>query len=117
MPDTHKKIALIFAIPGQDSSHPAELILEKGYKVHGLIRRAFTLRTKRIDRTRQYPHDPTRKPFLHHGHLLDGESLFSPIASIQPNEAYNLAAQSHVRASSYEPDTPVIHPGLECREC
>jgi GDPmannose 4,6-dehydratase len=99
-----RKKAFITGITGQDGSYLAELLLAKGYEVHGLIRRASTFNTQRIDHIYQDPHDPTRKLFLHHGDLLDGARLFSLMASIQPDEVYNLAAQSHVRVSFYEPE-------------
>lgn len=98
------KRAFIAGITGQDGSYLAELLLAKGYEVHGLIRRASTFNTQRIDHIYQDPHEPQRKLFLHHGDLLDGARLFSLMEAIRPDEVYNLAAQSHVRVSFEEPE-------------
>lgn len=93
------KIALITGITGQDGSYLAELLLEKGYEVHGLIRRASTFNTKRIDHIFQDPHETHKRLVLHYGDLADSSNLSRLIESIKPNEIYNLAAQSHVRVS------------------
>lgn len=98
------KRAFITGITGQDGSYLAELLLGKGYEVHGLIRRASTFNTSRIDHLYVDPHDPTAKLFLHYGDLSDGARLTTLLASINPDEVYNLAAQSHVRVSFDEPE-------------
>lgn len=98
------KRALITGITGQDGSYLAELLLSKGYEVHGLIRRASTFNTSRIDHLYVDPHSADAKLFLHYGDLSDGARLVTLLASIQPNEVYNLAAQSHVRVSFEEPE-------------
>jgi GDPmannose 4,6-dehydratase len=94
-----KKVALITGVTGQDGSYLAELLLSKGYEVHGLIRRASTFNTSRIDHIYQDPHDPNPKLTLHYGDLTDGVGLTNLVRDIQPNEIYNLAAQSHVMVS------------------
>ncbi|MCU1648147.1 MAG: GDP-mannose 4,6-dehydratase [Nocardia sp.] len=98
------KRALITGITGQDGSYLAELLLGKGYEVHGLIRRASTFNTARIDHLYQDPHDPQARLFLHYGDLSDGARMVTLIQQIQPDEVYNLAAQSHVRVSFDEPE-------------
>src|SRR5512140_235171 len=98
------KIALITGITGQDGSYLAELLLEKGYVVHGIIRRASTFNTVRIDHLYQDPHDPAARLFLHYGDLTDASRLVTLLARIQPDEVYNLAAQSHVKVSFDEPE-------------
>jgi GDPmannose 4,6-dehydratase len=98
------KRALITGITGQDGSYLAELLLSKGYEVHGLIRRASTFNTSRIDHLYVDPHEPDAKLFLHYGDLSDGARLVTLIGEIQPDEVYNLAAQSHVRVSFDEPE-------------
>ena len=97
------KKALITGITGQDGSYLAELLLAKGYEVHGIIRRASTFNTERIDHLYQDPHEKNRKLFLHYGDLADGSRLATLLADIRPDEVYNLAAQSHVRVSFDEP--------------
>ena len=97
------KRALITGITGQDGSYLAELLLHKGYEVHGLIRRASTFNTDRIDHMYQDPHDPNVRLFLHYGDLVNGEQLSNLIYNIKPDEIYHLGAQSHVRVSF---DTP-----------
>ena len=94
-----KRVAFITGVTGQDGSYLAELLLSKGYEVHGLIRRASTFNTSRIDHIYQYPHDPNPKLYLHYGDLTDGVGLTNLIREIQPTEIYNLAAQSHVMVS------------------
>ena len=91
------KKAFITGITGQDGSYLAELLLSKGYEVHGLIRRASTFNTGRIDHLYQDPHVNGRTMFLHYGDLGDGPNLIRLVYEIQPDEIYNLAAQSHVR--------------------
>lgn len=98
------KKALITGITGQDGSYLAELLLGKGYEVHGLIRRASTFNTSRVDHLYQDPHDPEAKMFLHYGDLSDGARLVTLLHEINPDEVYNLAAQSHVRVSFDEPE-------------
>jgi GDPmannose 4,6-dehydratase len=96
--------AFITGITGQDGSYLAELLLAKGYEVHGLIRRASTFNTGRIDHLYVDPHNPKAKLFLHYGDLSDGARLVTLMAEIRPDEVYNLAAQSHVRVSFDEPE-------------
>ena len=98
------KKAFITGITGQDGSYLAELLLAKGYEVHGLIRRASTFNTKRIDHLYEDPHAQDKRLFLHYGDLTDGSRLVTLLASIQPAEVYHLAAQSHVRVSFDEPE-------------
>ena len=98
------KKAFITGITGQDGSYLAELLLAMGYEVHGLIRRASTFNTQRIDHLYVDPHNPGAKLFLHYGDLTDGSRLATLLAEIQPDEVYNLAAQSHVRVSFDEPE-------------
>ena len=93
------KKALITGITGQDGSYLAELLLSKGYEVHGLIRRASSFNTTRIDHIYQDIHEPNPKLFLHYGDLIDGFGLTNLIREIQPVEVYNLGAQSHVQVS------------------
>ena len=99
MTDHHPKCALITGITGQDGSYLAELLLDKGYEVHGLIRRSSTFNTSRIDHLYQDPHDEDVRLHLHYGDLTDGSRLVTLLAKIQPREVYHLAAQSHVRVS------------------
>ena len=94
-----KKRALITGVTGQDGSYLAELLLSKGYEVHGLIRRSSTFNTSRIDHIYEDPHDPNPKLFLHYGDLIDGVGLTNLVREIQPTEVYNLGAQSHVQVS------------------
>ncbi|WP_455835211.1 GDP-mannose 4,6-dehydratase [Pseudarthrobacter siccitolerans] len=98
------KRALITGITGQDGSYLAELLLKKGYEVHGLIRRASTFNTTRVDHLYVDPHDEGARLFLHYGDLSDGARLVTLLAAIKPDEVYNLAAQSHVRVSFEEPE-------------
>ena len=94
-----RKVALITGVTGQDGSYLAELLLSKGYEVHGLIRRSSTFNTSRIDHIYQDPHDTDPKLFLHYGDLIDGVGLTNLVREIQPTEVYNLGAQSHVQVS------------------
>lgn len=98
------KRALITGITGQDGSYLAELLLSKGYEVHGVIRRASTFNTSRIDHLYSDPHLIGTKLFLHYGDLSDGSRLVTLLNEVQPHEVYNLAAQSHVRVSFDEPE-------------
>lgn len=93
------KVAFITGITGQDGSYLAELLLDKGYEVHGLIRRSSTFNTSRIDHIYQDPHEKNTKLFLHYGDLIDGVGLTNLIREIKPSEVYNLGAQSHVQVS------------------
>ena len=97
------KKALITGITGQDGSYLAELLLGKGYEVHGIIRRSSSFNTERIDHLYKDPHEPGRRLFLHYGDLTDGAGLRQILADTQPDEIYNLGAQSHVRVSFDQP--------------
>ena len=99
-----RKVALITGITGQDGSYLAELLLEKGYEVHGIIRRASTFNTKRIDHLYQDPHEENVRLFLHYGDITDSSNINRLIEKIQPDEIYNLAAQSHVGVSFNSPE-------------
>jgi GDPmannose 4,6-dehydratase len=101
---TKNKIALITGITGQDGSYLAEFLLKKGYEVHGIKRRSSLFNTDRIDHLYQDPHVDGRKFVLHHGDLTDSTSLVRIIQAVQPDEIYNLAAQSHVAVSFEEPE-------------
>ncbi len=98
------KTALITGITGQDGSYLTELLLEKGYTVHGIIRRASNFNTQRIDHLIENPEIYNIKFFLHYGDMTDGSRLVTLIAKLVPDEVYNLAAQSHVRVSFDEPE-------------
>ena len=98
------KKAFITGITGQDGSYLAELLLSKGYEVHGLIRRASTFNTERIDHLYQDPHVNRRTLFLHYGDMGDSSNLIRLVYEIAPDEIYNLAAQSHVRVSFDSPE-------------
>jgi len=99
-----KKIALITGITGQDGAYLAEFLLEKGYEVHGIKRRTSLFNTDRIDHLYQDPHEKDQRFVLHHGDLTDSSSLIRIIQQTQPDEIYNLAAQSHVAVSFEEPE-------------
>ena len=94
-----RQVALITGITGQDGSYLAEFLLAKGYEVHGIIRRASTFNTGRIDHIYEDPHSPNPKLFLHYGDLSDGVGITNLVRDIVPTEIYNLAAQSHVMVS------------------
>ncbi len=98
------KTALITGITGQDGSYLAELLLNKGYTVHGIIRRASTFNTKRIDHIYSEIQNPTTRLFLHYGDLSDGSQIANVIYNIKPDEVYHLGAQSHVRVSFDAPE-------------
>ena len=105
MPSTQRaKRAIITGITGQDGSYLAELLLSKGYEVHGLIRRASTFNTERIDHLYHDPHEEDNQLFLHYADLADGSRLSTLMLKIAPDEVYHLAAQSHVRVSFDEPE-------------
>ena len=97
------KRAFITGITGQDGSYLAELLLEKGYEVHGLVRRSSSFSTGRIDHLYRDPHSVGVKLFLHYGDLTDGQSLTNLVLDLEPDEIYNLGAQSHVRVSFDQP--------------
>ena len=99
-----EKIALITGVTGQDGAYLSELLLSKGYTVHGLKRRASQLNTGRIDHLYQDPHEEPRRFILHHGDMTDTASLIRIVQQVQPDEIYNLAAQSHVAVSFEEPE-------------
>src|SRR3990167_7552631 len=98
------KIALITGITGQDGAYLAEFLLEKGYIVHGIKRRSSLFNTDRIDHLYQDPHTKNRRFILHYGDMTDSTSLLRIIQQVQPDEIYNLAAQSHVSVSFEEPE-------------
>lgn len=98
------KKALISGITGQDGSYLAELLLAKGYEVHGIVRRASTFTTERIDHIYQDPHESHLRLKLHYGDMADGTGLRRILESVEPDEIYNLAAQSHVRVSFDQPE-------------
>ncbi len=104
---TRGKRALITGITGQDGSFLSEFLLDKGYEVHGIIRRSSSLNTSRIDHLYQDPHLPNTRLFLHYGDLTDGSTLRRILEISQPDEVYNLGAQSHVRVSFDEPQYTV----------
>ncbi|QLG09537.1 GDP-mannose 4,6-dehydratase [Deinococcus sp. D7000] len=93
------KKALITGITGQDGSYLSELLMDKGYEVHGVIRRASTFNTERIDHLYHDPHDPDARLFLHYGDLADASGIRALLEKVQPDEVYNLGAQSHVKVS------------------
>lgn len=101
---THNKVALITGITGQDGAYLAELLLDKGYEVHGIKRRSSLFNTDRIDHLYQDPHETNRKFVLHHGDLTDSMSLVRIMKEIMPDEIYNLGAQSHVAVSFESPE-------------
>jgi GDPmannose 4,6-dehydratase len=98
------KRALITGITGQDGSYLAELLLAKGYEVHGIIRRSSSFSTARIDHLYQDPHDPAVRLRLHYGDLSDSSSLITTLNQVKPDEVYNLGAQSHVKVSFEMPE-------------
>jgi len=99
-----KKKALITGITGQDGAYLAELLLKKGYEVHGIKRRSSTFNTSRIDHLYQDPHEDDRKFILHYGDLTDSSNIIKVIQLVQPDEIYNLGAMSHVRVSFELPE-------------
>ena len=101
---TDRKRALITGITGQDGSYLAELLLEKGYEVHGLIRRSSSINTHRIDHLYEDPHVPNRRLILHYGDMSDSARLARLIDEVRPHEVYNLGAQSHVKVSFEAPE-------------
>ena len=109
---TQRKRALITGITGQDGSYLSELLLEKGYEVHGIIRRSSSFNTDRIDHIYVDPHSEDAKLFLHYGDLTDGTTLRRILEEVQPVEVYNLGAQSHVRVSFDSPEYTVDAVGM-----
>ncbi|MBW4650202.1 MAG: GDP-mannose 4,6-dehydratase [Kastovskya adunca ATA6-11-RM4] len=109
---SQRKRALITGITGQDGSYLSELLLEKGYEVHGIIRRTSTFNTDRIDHVYVDPHNETARLFLHYGDLTDGTTLRRILEEVQPVEIYNLGAQSHVRVSFDSPEYTVDAVGM-----
>ncbi len=103
MSESKGKKALITGITGQDGSYLAELLLAKGYTVHGIIRRSSSFNTSRIEHLYRDPHHPDTRLFLHYGDLVDGTGLREILTRVQPDEVYNLGAQSHVRVSFDQP--------------
>jgi GDPmannose 4,6-dehydratase len=99
-----KKVALITGITGQDGSYLAELLLEKGYEVHGIKRRSSSFNTQRLDHIYQDPHDDNLNLKLHYGDLTDSSNLIRIIQEVRPDEIYNLGAQSHVAVSFDSPE-------------
>ncbi|MEV8252582.1 GDP-mannose 4,6-dehydratase [Rhodoglobus sp. NPDC076762] len=112
MTETTAKRAIITGITGQDGSYLAELLLSKGYEVHGFIRRSSSFNTERIDHIYENPQEPQQRLFLHFADLTDASRLVTLINEIQPDEVYNLAAQSHVRVSFDEPEYTADTTGL-----
>jgi GDPmannose 4,6-dehydratase len=98
------RVALITGVTGQDGTYLAELLLEKGYEVHGLKRRASLLNTDRIDHLYQDPHEKDQRFILHYGDLTDSTNMIRIIQAVQPDEIYNLGAQSHVSVSFETPE-------------
>ena len=98
------KKALIFGVTGQDGSYLSELLILKGYEVHGVIRRSSSINTNRVEHIYQDPHEKKRKFILHYGDVTDSTSVSKIIKKIKPNEIYNLAAQSHVAVSFEVPE-------------
>jgi GDPmannose 4,6-dehydratase len=109
---TQPKRALITGITGQDGSYLSELLLEKGYEVHGIIRRTSTFNTDRIDHMYVDPHSEGARLFLHYGDLTDGTTLRRLLEAVQPQEIFNLGAQSHVRVSFDSPEYTVDAVGM-----
>ena len=98
------KSALITGITGQDGSYLAELLLGKGYEVHGIIRRSSSFNTERLDEIYEDPHVESRRLFLHYGDLTDASALVNLLRDVRPDEVYNLGAQSHVKVSFETPE-------------
>jgi len=103
----HERKALVTGITGQDGAYLTEFLLSEGYEVHGIIRRASTFNTDRIDHLYRDPHDPNARVFLHYADLADGASLRKVMEKVMPDEVYNLGAQSHVRVSFEVPEFTV----------
>lgn len=112
MVEKMSKKALITGVTGQDGAYLAEFLLEKGYEVHGIKRRSSLFNTARIDHLYEGPHEEGRRFILHHGDMTDSSSLIRIIQQVQPDEIYNLAAQSHVAVSFEEPEYTADSDGL-----
>ena len=112
MKNKKSKVALIVGITGQDGAYLAELLLQKNYIVHGIIRRSSSLNTARIDHLYQEPHEKDRRLILHYGDLCDSMSLLRIIKEVNPDEIYNLGAQSHVAVSFESPEYTADSVGL-----
>jgi len=110
---TQKKVALITGVTGQDGAYLAELLLKKGYEVHGIKRRSSLFNTDRIDHLYKDRHEKDISFFLHHGDMTDSSSLTRIIQQTQPDEIYNLAAQSHVAVSFEEPVAEMVRDDLK----
>jgi GDPmannose 4,6-dehydratase len=106
------KKALITGITGQDGAYLAELLLEKGYEVHGIKRRSSLFNTERVDHLYRDPHDPERRLILHFGDLADGGNLLRIVKDVRPDEIYNLGAMSHVAVSFAQPEYTANVDGL-----
>jgi len=106
------KRALITGVTGQDGAYLAELLLQKGYEVHGIKRRTSLFNTNRIDHLYEDPHQSGRRFMLHYGDLTDASSLIRIVQEVKPQEIYNLAAQSHVKVSFEEPEYTANTDGL-----
>src|SRR5689334_5556990 len=106
------KKALITGITGQDGAYLAELLLKKGYEVHGIKRRTSLINTQRVDHLYQDPHEPNVKMTLHYGDLTDSTNIIRIIQQVQPDEIYNLGAMSHVHVSFDEPEYSANVDGL-----
>src|SRR5580700_3219853 len=104
--------ALVTGITGQDGAYLAELLLSKGYEVHGIKRRSSSFNTARIDHLYQDPHDPGRRIMLHYGDMTDANNLLRVVEQVRPDEIYNLAAQSHVAVSFESPEYTANVDGL-----
>src|SRR6478735_544682 len=104
MTGSARKVALITGVTGQDGAYLAQLLLDKGYEVHGIKRRSSSFNTGRIENIYQDPHDPHQRFVLHHGDMTDSTNLIRIIQSVRPTEIYNLAAQSHVAVSFETPE-------------
>ena len=107
-----EKVALITGVTGQDGAYLAELLLEKGYRVHGVKRRSSSFNTARIDHLYQDPHETGRRLVLHYGDLTDGSNISRLVERLEPDEIYNLAAQSHVKVSFEVPEYTAEVTGL-----
>src|SRR5262245_60080999 len=103
METSQRQKALITGITGQDGSYLSEWLLEKGYEVHGVVRRSSSFNTDRIEHLYRDPHDPDARLFLHYGDLVDGTGLREILTRVRPHEVYNLGAQSHVKVSFDQP--------------
>jgi GDPmannose 4,6-dehydratase len=103
MAQNGRKIALVTGITGQDGSYLAEFLLNKGYLVHGIVRRSSSFNTERIEHLYRDPHNPDARLFLHYGDMVDGTGLREVLSRVEPDEVYNLGAQSHVRVSFDQP--------------